>query len=235
VAKWEARLVRVGPAVRDVVVVGGGAAGVELALALQFRLGASARVRLISGGGPVLTAYPRAVGRRARRALRRNAVAVFEQPCLEVTPDSLLLGNGMRLPCDAAVLAIGGVAPRWLAGSGLARDESGFVATGPTLQSLSHTEVFAAGDVAGRIDAPRPHSGVFAVRAGPPLAQNLRRFADGEATRRYVPQRRSLNLLACGEQRAIVSWGGLAAEGHWAWRWKDHIDRRFVNALKVSA
>ncbi len=224
----QAVLARAGPSVRDAVVVGGGAAGVELALALRYRLGAAARIGLVTGGPPVLEAYPAAARRLGLRALKRCGVALFEQSCRRVAADHVTLDNGERLPCDLAVLAIGASAPGWLGSSGLALDERGFIATGPTLQSTSHGEVFAAGDVASRIDAPRPRSGVYAVRAGPPLALNLRRFIAGAPLQHYVPQTRSLNLLACGDKRAIVSWGRFAAEGRWAWRWKDRIDRRFV-------
>ena len=228
----QAVLARGGQPVRDVFVVGGGAAGVELALAMKYRLGTASRIGLVSGGPPVLEAYPAAARRLGLRALKRHGVALYEQTCRHVSADRISLGNGERLPCDVAVLAIGASAPGWLGTSGLALDARGFIATGATLQSTSHAEVFAAGDVASRIDAPRPRSGVYAVRAGPPLALNLRRFIEGGPLQRYVPQVRSLNLLACGEQRAIVSWGRFAAEGRWAWRWKDRIDRRFVGLFK---
>ena len=92
----------------------------------------------------------------------------------------------------------------------------------------------AAGDVASRLDAPHPKSGVYAVRAGPPLAANLRRFFGGEELHAWQPQKRSLNLLACGERRAIASWGGWSLEGRWVWRWKDHIDRAFVARYSPS-
>ena len=233
--RTRAALGRAGRPLRDVLVVGAGAAGVELALAMKYRLGAASRIGLVSGGAPVLEAYPAAARRLGLRALKQRGVALFEQACLRVAADHIMLGNGERLPCDLAVLAIGASAPAWLAGSGLALDARGFIATGATLQSTSHPEVFAAGDVSSRADAPRPRSGVYAVRAGPPLALNLRRFIEGAALQRYLPQTRSLNLLACGEQRAIVSWGRFAAEGRWAWRWKDRIDRRFVRQFQEGA
>ncbi len=232
--QWPALLDRARRQALELAVVGGGAAGLELALALRYRLAAQARVGLVTGGAPLLASYPAAVRRLGLAALKRNGVALFEQSCRRVAADSLSLDSGARLACDVAVLAIGGTAPQWLATSGLALDEGGFIATGATLQSTSHAEVFAAGDVASRADAPRPRSGVYAVRAGPALALNLRRFVSGGTLQRYLPQARSLNLLACGEQRAIVAWGRIAAEGRWAWRWKDRIDRRFVGAFIES-
>ena len=212
----------------SVVVVGAGAAGVELAMALQFRFGERARVSLVTGGPPPLPSHPAGAQARALRALKRCGVTLFEDACSEITASHVVLARGMRLACDAPVLAIGASAPTWLAGSRLALDEQGFVATGATLQSTSHAEVFAAGDVAVRIDAPRPRSGVYAVRAGPPLALNLRRFIGGGALETYQPQVHALNLLACGERRAIASYADWSVGGRWVWWWKDRIDRAFI-------
>jgi NADH dehydrogenase FAD-containing subunit len=101
-------------------------------------------------------------------------------------------------------------------------------------QSASHAAVFAGGDVASRVDAPHARSGVYAVRAGPVLAANLPRALAGEAPLSYQPQRRSLYLLATGPKSAIVSWGGFAASGGWAWHWKDWIDRRFMRQYAAT-
>lgn len=212
----------------NLVVVGGGAAAVELALALQYRLGARARVSLVTGGTPPLPGFPASAQARARQALQRLAVRTVEDTCTGITAGQVRLAFEEGLACDAAILAIGGSAAPWLRTSGLGLDAAGFVATAATLQSLSHPNVFAVGDTASRADAPRPRSGVYAVRAGPALALNLRRYLDGAALREHHPSARSLNLLACGGRHAIASWGGWSAEGRWVWWWKDRIDRRFV-------
>ena len=232
---WPPRLAAVRCVGRELVVVGGGAGGVEIALALQHRLRGAAHITLLTGGGPPLAAQPAGLQGRVLRALRRRGVSVLDDACSAVGVDHLLLASGARLACDAALLAIGSSAPAWLADSGLSLDAHGFITTAPTLQSLSHPEVYAVGDVASRPDAPRPRSGVYAVRAGPPLARNLRLALAGAPLPPYEPQRRSLNLLSCGDRYAIASWGRWSLEGRWVWRWKDRIDRGFVARYRRGA
>jgi selenide,water dikinase len=94
--------------------------------------------------------------------------------------------------------------------------------------------VFAAGDAATRQDVSHPRSGVYAVRAGPPLARNLRLVLDGVSPLAYQPQARSLNLLSCGDRTAIAAWGPLTVEGAWVWRWKDRIDRAFIRRFSLA-
>jgi pyridine nucleotide-disulfide oxidoreductase family protein len=216
----------------DVVVIGGGAAGFEVALAIQHRLNGDGlercRVCIVTGDASVLPGFDPGVQQRAMRVLRRARVTVLNQRCIEIGAQQVHLDNGARVVCDVPVLALNTVAPPWLRDSKLALDDKGFVRTTPTLQSESHAEVFAAGDVASRNDRDLPRSGVFAVRAGPPLALNLRRRLAGGVLQPWQPQQRSLYLLSCGRRRAIASWGGWSAQGHWVWRWKDWIDRGFV-------
>lgn len=218
--------------VLDIVVVGGGAAGFELACALQHRFAANgqeqARVALVTGGAPPLAGYPPRAMRLALDALKARRITVLCDSCAGIDARSVQLGLGARLACDAPVIATGTRAPPWLASSGLALDEAGFVLTSDTLQSVSHPEVLAAGDAAVRAQLPHARSGVYAVRAGPALAQNLRRLVAGGALLPHQAPRRTLNLLACGGHQAIAVWGHWAAAGGWAWHWKNRIDGAYM-------
>lgn len=210
----------------DVVVIGNGAAGVEIVLAVRRALGPQCSLSLVCDG-PLLPAYSASTRRRTQAALQRRGVVLLPGRCTGIEADHVLLGT-MRVACDVPILATGADAPAWLAGSGLALDAAGFVRVGPTLQSVSHPNVFAAGDIIVRDDAPHPRSGVYAVRAGPVLAENLHRFEAQTKLLAYEPQRRSLNLLALGDGRAIASWGEHSFEGWSMGWWKDRIDRGYI-------
>lgn len=211
-----------------VAVVGAGAGGLELAMAAAHALPGGSRVSVITGGVPVAANYSAAVQQRVLRALKRLGISVLPDMCTGFGPGEVLLASGARLACDAPLLATGAQAPAWLRGSGLALDEHGFIAVNAFQQSTSHAQVFAAGDVAARADAPHPRSGVYAVRSGPPLLANLRASLEAQPLKAYRPQTTTLNLLSCGRRHAIASWGPLNFEGGWVWRWKDRIDRGFV-------
>lgn len=211
-------------------VIGGGAAGIEIALAISHRMRrtpAATRVQLITGG-ELLPNHPAAARDIAARTLRSREVRVLEELVASVDATSVHLLDGAAFSSDATVLATGVVAPAWVAASGLATDERGFIAVDAHLRSTSHASVFAAGDIATMIDRPRPKSGVFAVRAGPVLAHNLIAASRGEPLKSHRPWRVALNLLSTGRPHAIATWGPFALHGHGLWRWKDHIDRGFI-------
>ncbi|MGH8722856.1 MAG: FAD-dependent oxidoreductase, partial [Burkholderiales bacterium] len=178
---------------RAVAVVGGGAAGVEVAMAVAHRT--NARVTLYSDRPMFRTGLARRIARQlGRLGVELRAGVAF--------------ADGMRKEHDLVVWTAGAAALPWLRDSGLATDERGFVLVDDRLRSVSHPEVFAAGDCATLRAAGHAKSGVFAVRHAPVLAANL-----GGAARRYVPQRRALALISCGERYAIADWGGISWEG----------------------
>jgi selenide,water dikinase len=237
--RWEALKERVlARGAARIAVVGGGAGGVEILLAAQYRLGLLLGKRrpddhlefhLFTDTHDILPTHNARVQAKFRRVLAERGVRVHTgQPVTAAEPGRLLLQDGTGHEFDEILWVTAAGAAPWLAASGLTVDADGFVVVDDTLQSVSHRDVFAAGDIAAMINHPRPKSGVFAVRQGPPLARNLRRALLSQPLHRFSPQRRFLSLITTGDKHAVASRGRWALAGSGMWRLKDWIDRRFV-------
>ncbi|MDA1183652.1 MAG: selenide, water dikinase SelD [Acidobacteria bacterium] len=222
-----------------IAVVGGGAGGVELLLAVQHHVAtlrksagrdvAHLEYHLFTDSSELLPTHNRTVRRIFERILAERGVRLHAgSPVVEVLPSRLRTADGQSHQIDEVLWTTQAAAASWLAESGLAVDGVGFVQVSDTLRSSSHANVFASGDVASVAEYPRPKSGVFAVRHGRPLERNLRRALLGQPLASYRPQRQFLSLISTGDEYAVASRGPFAFEGAWLWRWKDWIDRRFM-------
>jgi len=213
-----------------IAVVGGGAGGVELAMALSHRLrGTGVTLDLYCDAPHILQAYNPRSRRAVMAALARHGIRVhLDARVVAVEQSQLVIGNGERHGYDDLFWCTGAAAAPWIAASGLATDERGFLAVRDTLQASADESVFAAGDIAAQVNYPRPKAGVYAVRQAPVLAHNLRAAALGGVLRAYRPQRRFLSLISLGAREATADKGPFTATGRWVWRWKDRIDRAFM-------
>lgn len=237
VAAWPALAAHIGAAAAsarrfDLAVLGAGAAGVELAFAIRQRAAVAGwstlHVTLVGSDALPMAGAPPWLRRQAAALLGQRGIAwQADRRAVQVDTGALRFEQGAPLAFDACLVVTGAAAPAWPRAGGLATDDQGFIRVGPTLQSLSHPHILAAGDVAAYADA-RPKSGVYAVKAGPVLAQNLRALCEGRAPQPWAPQRHALYLISTGDRHALASWGPLAWGGNWVWRWKDHIDRGFM-------
>jgi len=234
-ARWEGVLAEVaaGRAAPSVAVIGGGVAGVELALAMAHRLraqGAAPRVSVIEAGRALA-----GLGARTRGVLRarlaRDGIALLEgAAAVRVTAEGVETAAGRVVPAALVVSAAGAVPPGWLARLGLPQAR-GFLTVDRFLRSTGDGSVFVAGDCAHLGFAPRPKAGVYAVRAAPVLAANLRAALGDGARRPFRPQRDYLKLISLGGREAVADRSGVTLSGAWLWRVKDRIDRAFMARL----
>ena len=222
-----------------VAVVGGGAGGVELVLSVQYRLRKelkalgrnpeTLRCVLLTSGDSILPTHNAWVRQRFERVLRERHVQLHTRAeVVKVSPGCLHTRDGRTFDADETLWVTQAGGPQWLRDTGLAVNEAGFVRVRDTLQTLTDPAIFAAGDIADFTDRPLEKAGVFAVRMGQPLAENLRRSLRGEPLKPYRPQRHWLALISTGDRHAVASRGPLGFAGDWVWRWKDHIDRTFM-------
>ena len=222
-----------------IAVIGGGAGGVELALAIDHRLRAVARdaevAVTLATRGEILSGQAAAARRKMRAIFARRGVRLLENAATtRIEAGAVHLETGERLEVDDVFVVTEASAAKWFAGTGLPLDAHGFFAVEPTLASSGDPSVFAVGDCASVAAHPRPKAGVFAVRQGPPLADNLRRALLGRAPEPFTPQSRYLSILGTGDGHAVATRGAWAIEGTWVWRWKDHIDRKWMRMYRET-
>ena len=226
-----------------IAVVGAGAGGVELLLAMQWRLRKELAAlgrnpdelvfHLFTGVADILPTHNAGVRKRFDSVLAmRNVVVHRSAEVKQVFAGRLQTASGESLDADEIVWVTRAGGAPWLKDTGLALDTEGFIQVQDTLQTVTDPNIFAAGDIASMVNYKLEKAGVFAVRQGPPLTENLRRAISGTALEAYHPQTSWLALISTGDKFAVASRGWIGFAGVWVWRWKDWIDRRFMQKFQ---
>ncbi len=234
-AEFRSKVAR-GEAKAQVAVIGGGVGGVELSMAMAYALrsdGATPEVTVIDWGEalPGLGARPRA---KLDAAMEGLGVTLIEDTQVTRVTSSKVEMHAASVP-SAFTVAVTGARPYgWLGETGLDLTD-GFVDVGPRLRSTTDPRIYAVGDCAHLTHAPVVKAGVYAVREAPILFNNLRADLTGDAPKRYDPQRDYLKLISMGGKRALADKWGLGLSGALLWRWKDRIDRKFMDQFTKLA
>ncbi len=222
-----------------VAVVGGGAAGVEISFCVPPFVKRTfgdvpLQLSLIHDHGQ-LSAGSAATNDRIRTRLDSRGVRLrLGRRVTRVERDRVMLSTGECIEADLIIWATGATAAAVLGRLGLPTDDRGFLLTRPTLQTLADAPIFAVGDCGTIQESPTPKAGVYAVRQGPILWENVVRMLDGRPLRPYRPQTNFLRLMNTGDGQAIGENRAFTFEGRWCWRLKDRIDRRFMSQFTTT-
>ncbi len=226
------------------VIVGGGAAGVETALNVTAGC-PGVHVTLIEPGDRLLSGLPERAGRWAHDLLdRRGADIRLHTQAAQVDADGVRLVDGDTVGADAVLWATGSVGQSWLADSGLPTTEKGFVRVQTSLLAQTDARIFVAGDAAA-VDGHESLAriGVHAVKQGPLLAENVRRSVesvragdepDDAELQAFRPYPVAPLILSTGEPWAIAAAGPVAGRGRWALALKHLVDRRWMAKYRVD-
>lgn len=222
---------------REIVVIGGGAAGCETAMAARRLFedaGAEARITLVAGSDGVLDGWPDRARRVMRSVCDERGVALIEGARVtRIDHDACTLHDGRRLPCDDAVLATGVRPAPLIAASTLTTDDVGAMVVDDALRSVSHPRVLGGGDCIALRSRRLPRVGVYAVRQGPVLLENLGALAAGRAPETFEPQSSVLLILNLSDGTGLLSWRGIVSRGRAAFRFKEWLDRGFVERYRA--
>ena len=222
----------------DAAVIGGGIAGIELALAMSHALRSitpKPRVSLIESGDHIAPHAP--VSRRGlETALKDSDVRIVTGATVtRIRSGSIEVEGTERIQSAFTVGAAGARAHSWLSGAGLPMTDKGFIRVGPDLRIKGHDAMFAVGDCAHLSHAPRVKAGVYSVRAAPDLYHNLRAALSGGRMRKFQPQKSYLKLVSLGGKKALAEKWGTAFAAPFLWTLKDRIDRKFIAGLSELA
>ena len=233
------------------VVVGAGAGGVEIALALRSRVlraGFTPQVTIVDAAATdrlPLPGFSAASRLATHTSLVRRGISVVGGMVTSVDADAVTVRveverRTSRLPSAATAWVSGPAAHGWLAASGLHCDAAGYPLASANLSLNSAdgvSRIFGAGDCVVLRDAvATPKAGVFAVRMAPVLAANMLAVARGEQPRAtFTPQRDFLALLSTSDGAAILRWRAVTVESRWATWLKSWIDERYVRRYRSLA
>jgi pyridine nucleotide-disulfide oxidoreductase family protein len=237
------------PETRSMAIVGGGLGGVEVALSLQERLGNQLNLSLICRSQTIAPSQSKAIQTLLTQELKSRSIRVYFNTAVNSVQENtngvnLILNSGeyssnlsSTLSCDISLWATQATSPQWIRDSGLRTDDRGFVLVDSTLRSVSHSNIFASGDIATIQTTPRPKAGVFAVRQGKIIGHNLRRSLANQSLQVFKAQSRYLNLISLGDRRAVANYGEFSITTKpiqpLLWHWKKTIDDSFVSGLNL--
>lgn len=215
-----------------VVVVGGGASGIEISLALQARrrkLGSVDPVTLISAG-PLLEQAGHNVSRKITEIVKLKGIRLYSNDTpAQVLSNQVFLQSGNNVFFQQLLWLTGGRAPSLFVKSALKVDDYGYLQVHSTLQSIEYANIYGAGDCISIVSCPDlPKAGVYSVREAPFLWDNLRAFFCGDPLKSYHPQTKYLAILSTGDQEAFLLYGNRAIHNKWCWKLKRKIDKAFV-------
>ncbi|WP_017315629.1 selenide, water dikinase SelD [Mastigocladopsis repens] len=232
----------------SIAIVGGGAGGVELALSMQAHLHRilsralsevgnetkAVEIHLFQREAELMPLYHKSVRNLVKQVLLQHSVQLhLRESVCQVKPHTVICESGLTVECNSIFWVTQASAPQWLKAAGVVTDEQGFILVEDTLQSLSHPHIFAAGDIATMVNHPRPKAGVFAVRQGKPLFENLQQVLLGKPLKPYKPQKQYLSLIGTGDGHAIATRGSFTLPPNkLLWLSKDWIDRSFMERFR---
>lgn len=222
-----------------IVVVGGGAGGCEIAMCLPARIlkwlgQRSFQLSVVHGASELVTGLRPGTRRAVQRVFQQRGVSVYlNRRATRIGQGFVHLDDGSALEADLVLWATSAVGHPWLGELGLPLDDRGFLRTATTLEVESASGVFAVGDCGTMIDAPTPKAGVYAVRQGKVLWENLQRTLRGQELQEYAPQSDFLKLLNTGDGKAIAEYKGTTWYAKWCWWLKDRIDAPFMDKYQV--
>lgn len=215
-------------------IIGGGAGGIELAINIHRKLSTiltqdKLKINLIHKKERILSNQNEWASYKLTEILINKNISVYLNTTIKaVNQDHIITESGLKITGDYHFLVTQASAPLWLKNSSISTDEDGFILIKNSLQSINYDFIFATGDIATMINYPSPKAGVFAVKQGKPLYENICNFLNDKPLKSHHPQKHYLNIIGTGNDSAVAMWSYLSGESPLFWHWKKYLDKTFM-------
>lgn len=220
----------------SIAIIGSGAAGIELAFAFRERYNKKnikPKISIIGNSDRFFPELSRSCHLTILKQFKKVDIDVYlGQAASQINKNSVILKSGLHLSASHTFIATGAKPAEWLKSSTISLSSDGYIEVNNSYQSISDKRVFAAGDISKIKHQPLPRSGVFAVRAGPVLAKNLRLALDKLPAKPHRQQSTHLSLVMLGSGLVMAKWGRLHIFAKWLWPLKKWIDQEFISEFK---
>ncbi|MCA9010790.1 MAG: FAD-dependent oxidoreductase [Planctomycetaceae bacterium] len=223
----------------QITIIGGGVAGIEIALCLltglRFELQfIKVSIRILTADDDIAKELPAPARQKLNRILATRGIEVISKTRVsEITESGVNACDGRSYDSDCVIWAVGAIAPPVVSRLGLPLDDRGFILTKSTLQSVADLPVFAVGDAGTIVGSTSPKAGVYAVRQSPILWHNLQALLADKPLIEFRPQRSFMKLLNTGDGKALLQYKNVSIHARWCWTLKTWIDRRFLRPFRV--
>lgn len=230
-------LEQLGSTTLELLVVGGGPAGVEISgnlWRLVTQNQGTTNLTLVAGRR-LMADLPDKVSQRVLTSFRNRGIRVIEGLHLqEILAGRARLTDGRELAFDLLFLALGVKPPSLFQDSGLPTGPDGGLLVNEFLQSVASPNIFGGGDCIYFQPQPLNKVGVYAVRENPVLRDNLLAALEGRSLRPFQPGGAYLLIFNMGDGRGIFWKKSVVFDGRLAFLLKDFIDRRFMRKYQIS-
>lgn len=219
-------------------IIGGGAGGVELAMNIHQKLSTiltneNFKINLIHKQEKILSNHHKLASKKITNILKNKNISIYLNSIVKkVYQDYLITESGLIINANYHFLVTQASAPLWLKNSTIATDKEGFILIKDTLQSINYDYIFATGDIATMINYSYPKAGVYAVKQGKSLYENICHWLNKKPLKSHHPQKYYLNIIGTGNQSAVAIWGNLAWESPLFWQWKKYLDHTFMEQFR---